>query len=42
MSAKVKDEEPVMHSRSDTVELMINDKEDEFMEGPFHSPLSRY
>ena len=36
------DEESLMHSKSDNVEMMINDKEDEVIEGSFQSLLSRY
>ena len=31
-----------MYSRSDNIELMINDKEDEIIEALFKSLLSRY
>ena len=42
MSSKDNDEECVMHSESDNVEMMINDKEDEVIEKVFQSLLSRY
>ena len=42
MSSKDIDKERVMHSRSDNIELMNNDKEDEVIENPFQSFLSRY
>ena len=42
MSSKDNDEERVMHLRSDKIELMINDKEDEVIEERFQSLLSRY
>ena len=41
MSSKDNDEEQVMHSKSDNVKMMINDKEDEVIE-LFQSLLSRY
>ena len=41
MSSKDTDEECVMHSRSHTIEIMIND-EAEFIEDLFQSLLSRY
>ena len=34
-------EEHAMHSKSDNIEMMINDKPDEVMEALFHSLLSR-
>ena len=36
------DEERVMHSKSDNIELMINDKADEVIEQLFQSLLLRY
>ena len=41
MSSKDNDEEHVMHSKSDNVKMMINDKEDEVIE-LFQSLLSRH
>ena len=42
MSSKDIDEERLMHSKSDTTEIKINDKVDEAIEEPFQSLLSRY
>ena len=42
MSSKDNDEECIMHSKGDNVELIINDKEDDFIEEPFQSLLSGY
>ena len=42
MSSKDNDEEHVIHSRSDKIEIMINDKVPEFVEDLFQSLLSRY
>ena len=42
ISSKDTDEERVMHSKSDNIEIMINDKADEVIEELFHSLLSRY
>ena len=36
------DEECVMHSKSDNIEILINDEADEVIEGLFKSLLSRY
>ena len=36
------DEEPVMHSKSDNSEIMINNKVDEVIEELFQSLFSRY
>ena len=36
------DEERVMHSKSDNIEIMINDKADEVVEEILQSLLSRY
>ena len=41
MSSNDNDEERVMHSSSNNVEMMINDKEDEVIEELFQSLLSR-
>ena len=35
--SKNDDEEHVMHSKSDYIEIMINDEEDEVVKGPFES-----
>ena len=40
MSSKHNDEERVMHSKSDSIENMINDKADEVIEELFQSILS--
>ena len=42
MSLKDKDENCVVHSKSDNVELMINYKDDEVIEELFQSLLSPY
>ena len=42
MSSKDNDEEHVMHSKSDNIEIMINDKEDEAVDEQFQSLPSRY
>ena len=42
ISSKDYDEEYIRHSKSDNVELMINDKSEEVIEELFQSPLSRY
>ena len=42
ISSKNNDEERHMHSKSDNVEIMMNDKADEVIEEPFQSFLSRY
>ena len=42
MSSKNNDEERVLHSKSDDIEIMPNDKEDEVIEELFQSLLSRY
>ena len=42
MSLKNNDEERVMHSNSDNIEIMINDKADEVIEDYLQSRLSSY
>ena len=42
MSFKYNDEERIMHSKSDNIEMMSNDKADELKEDLFASLLSRY
>ena len=42
MSSNDNDEERVMYSKSDKVEIMTNDEEDEVIEELFKSVLSRY
>ena len=42
VSHRETDEERVMHSKRDNIEIMINDKVDEFMEEHFQSLLSKY
>ena len=42
MSSKDNDEERLMHSRSDNIDLMINDKENDVIEKLFWSILLRY
>ena len=42
MSSKDKGEEQLMHSKSDNIEIMINDKADEVIEELFQSILFRY
>ena len=42
ISSKDTDEEFVMHSKSDNMEIMIGDKSDEVIEKRFQSLLSRY
>ena len=42
MSSKDNDEEYVVHSKSDNMEMMIIDKADEVTEEPFQLVLSRY
>ena len=42
MSSKNNNEEHVMHSKSDDIEIMINEKVDEIIEKPFQSLPSRY
>ena len=42
MSSKDNDEECVMHSKGDNMEMMINDKADEVILELFQSLLSRY
>ena len=42
ISSKTNDEERVMHSESDNIEIMINDKTDEIIEKFFESLLTRY
>ena len=42
ISSKNNDEERVMHSKSDNIEIMINDKADEVIKEPFQSLLSKY
>ena len=40
MSSKDNDEERVIHSKSDNIEIMINNKADKVIEEPFQSLLS--
>ena len=42
MSSKDNDNERIMHSKSDNIEIMINYKADEVIEELFQSLLSRY
>ena len=42
MSSKDNDEECIMHSKSDNIEIIINDKADKFTEELFQSLLFRY
>ena len=42
MSSKDNVEERVIHSKSDNVEMMINDKEDKVIEELYQSLLSKY
>ena len=42
ISSKDIDEERVMHSNSDNIEIMIYDKVDEVIEELLESPVSRY
>ena len=42
ISSKDKDEDRVMHLKSDKIEIMINDKADEVIEKLFESLLNRY
>ena len=42
MSSKDTDEEHVKRSKSDNIEIMINDKTDEVVKDVFESLLSRY
>ena len=42
MSSKDNDEGRVMHSKSDYIEIIINDKVDEFIEELFKSLLSSF
>ena len=42
MSSKDINEECAMHSKSDNIEIMVNDKPDEVTEEFFQSLLSRY
>ena len=42
VSHRETDEERVMHSKRDNIEIMINDKVDEVMEEHFQSLLSKY
>ena len=42
MSSKDKGEEQLMHSKSDNIEIMINDKADGVIEELFQSILFRY
>ena len=42
MSSKDNDEEGVTHSKSDNIEIMINEKSDEVIEECFQSHISRY
>ena len=40
MSSKDTDKKRIMHSKSDNIEIMINDKADEVIEEPIQSLLS--
>ena len=42
MSSKDNDEERVMHSENDNIEIMINNKADEVKEELFQTPFSIY
>ena len=42
MSSKDTDEDRLMHSESDIIEIMISDKEDKIIEEFFQSLLYRY
>ena len=42
MSSKDIDEECVIHSKNDNIEIMINDRADEVIEERFQSVFSRY
>ena len=42
MSSKDTDEDHLMHSESDIIEIMISDKEDKIIEEFFQSLLYRY
>ena len=42
MSSKNNDEESLMHSKSDNIKIMTNEKADEVIEELFQSLLSRY
>ena len=42
VSSKDNDEDWVMHSKSDNIEIMINDRADEIIEKPFLSLIFRY
>ena len=42
MSSKDTDEECLMHSKCDNIEIMVNDKKYEVIEELFESRLSRY
>ena len=42
VSSKDNDQEPVMHSKSDNIEIMINDNGGEVIDKIFLSLLSRY
>ena len=42
MSSKGTDEEGLMHSESDSIEIVINDKADKVIEEIFQSLFSRY
>ena len=42
MSSKDNDNERIMHSKSDNIEIMVNYKADEVIEELFQSLLSRY
>ena len=42
ISPKGDDEECIIHSKSDNIEIMINDKADEVIDELFESLLSRY
>ena len=42
VSSKDNDEEQIMHSKSDNIEIMINDEADEVIQVLFQSLLFRY
>ena len=42
MSSKSNDEERLMHSKRDNIEIIINDKTEEVIKEYFESHLSRY
>ena len=42
ISSKDNDEERVIHSKGDNIEIMINDKPEDIIEDPFQSLFSSY